>query len=162
MEYLSTRDAAAYLGYTHTTFQSYVCQKKITPDVRIGNRLGFTRKSLDAFRTGRNGIGRPGRDGPKAVLTDEEWQAASRRFHAGESLRTLADEYGVSHARLFQKAGPRGGPRTGGRPLGLTPEEWAEAGRRFHAGEPLRLVAAEYGISAQYLHKKAGPRSRSG
>lgn len=167
MEYLSTQEAADYLGYTLATFKRYVADRKILPDVRVGNsktaRLGFTKTTLDAFRASRKGTGRPGRNGHSSALTEEEWATAGRRFHAGESLRMLAEEYGVSHTRIFQKAGPRGGPRTGGRRPGgwkLTSAEWAEAKRRYQAGEPLRQVAADYAISAQHLHKKVGPREK--
>lgn len=106
MEYLSTAEAAAYLGYTLATLRRYISQGKLAPDIRIGalpyGTPGFTRETLDAFKRGRQQVGRR-----KVALTPEQWAEAGRRFHAGEVLSKVAADYGVSPETLHRKVGAR-------------------------------------------------------
>ncbi|HEV8176913.1 MAG TPA: hypothetical protein VGP44_04425 [Gemmatimonadales bacterium] len=107
MTYLNTREAAAYLGYTEATFRGYLAKGKITPDLRLTDRgVGFTKETLDAFKASR---GLPGRR--KVTLTAEQWQEAGRRFHAGETLHSVAAAYSVSPEYLHRKVGSRKGSR---------------------------------------------------
>lgn len=99
MSYLSTREAADYLGVSIHTIWKYVETKGLTPDLRLGKRgMGFTTKTLDAFRKSHRTLRK---------LTDEQYAEAGRRFHAGETLRAVAEEYGVAPEHLHRKVGAR-------------------------------------------------------
>ena len=55
---LSTKEAAIYLGVKPTTIQDYAERRMIT-HYKIGNRLRFEQKDLDAFLKSRRVEGRP-------------------------------------------------------------------------------------------------------
>lgn len=142
MDYLSTREAAAYLGYSFHTMKNYLARGKIVPDIRIGERAGFTKATLDAFRASR-----------RRGLTDEQIATARARFHGGETIYKVAADFGVHPDALHRKLGPRGF-----RISKLSEEEWARIKSRYLAGETMATLTSEYGVSPSEFYRRVGSR----
>lgn len=76
------------------------------------------------------------------------------RHMAGESIRVLAEEVGVSYTTLVRRFRRLGLARVGGaRPHWFPEEKLAAAVAAHAAGQPWGIVAAEYGVSAPTLMK---------
>lgn len=103
MSYLNIRQAAEHLGYSHHTVQKYVERGLLLPDIKIGRSVGFKTATLDRFKATRGPRGRRSRR-----MTDADWAEAKRRFHAGETLASVAGAYQVSAGYLLRKVGARG------------------------------------------------------
>jgi phage terminase large subunit-like protein len=115
--------------------------------------------------------------GKPSKYTDEEWDAAFEREKAGERRSALARELGVSISTMHWQASKRGIKRgvTPGwvdhrrRPEGGWPEDyvfpqsrsgmstrrWRELLARYVAGEPIEVLAGEYGVSESAIMVRA-------
>ncbi len=98
-------------------------------------------------------------EGRQGVLNAEQIANAVTRWEAGETLRQIADSYGVTYSVLsYATKAARAGKTTA---KFLTPAQTESAVIRWRAGERLAMIALEYGVTRDTLYKstKSG-RSR--
>lgn len=148
-ERYTVRDAARYLDIDERTISHHLRKGHLVRDweerrapsaePRAGGRRYFTREALDAFRTTRFFRTKPA-----------DWEAITRRYHAGETANALGAEFGVDPVRIRIRVGSRK-PR-------LSEETWAEIQRRRQAGEFVTDLSREFGVSGKriYARTKAG------
>ena len=82
---------------------------------------------------------------PVPRLTEAMLDEAERRYRAGEILRLIAGDLGVSRQRLAERLRERGVRLRGEQP---SPEQVLEMCRRYEQGESLARVGAKTGFNA--------------
>lgn len=82
---------------------------------------------------------------PVPRLTEAMLDEAERRYRAGEILRLIAGDLGVSHQRLAERLRDRGVRLRGEQP---SPEQVLEMCRWYEQGESLARVGAKVGFNA--------------
>jgi transposase len=94
------------------------------------------------------------RPAPRSKLNAEDKVAVRELRYSGESLKTIAELYGVSQPAIHRIVRDIEVPIAKWRPTGkLTEEQKEEAVARRLAGEELATIAASYGVSIPNISK---------